>query len=250
MEVKEKSIEKRKVIILDGEETIVFLADAHNNWKYIEEFAEEVKKHPEWKVIITGDLWDVEQYSVHPTAGAITSLQQGVTQMITVLEPIMEQIIAFIWGNHETRAFRFPSGKGTFPSYFDVFFQAWKMKNPNAVICELDRALILEVNSGEKTYRTLIKHGSRAGKNFGVLEFRDILAVNEDFDMIVLSHLHIPEYRVLRRAGEGNPQEIHMVRTTAPMDLPAYADKANLFISPGGITKVRYLKDGIKVELL
>lgn len=250
IQVRDKLVEQRKEIVLKGEQTIAILADSHSNWDYIRWFVKEVLKHPNWKVIINGDLWDVEQYGTFGTMGDIPSLESTVKQMIVELRPIFNQLIAFVWGNHEARAFKEASGKGTMPNPFSLFFQAWQAINPYAIVCELDRSLVLTINTGTVTYHTLLKHGCKAGTSFGIIEFANVLAVNEDLDAIIMSHVHIPLYQPLMRTTENEPRRVHCIRTTAPKGLPPYADRANLFVANGGMTRVHYKHKDIKVELL
>lgn len=226
--------------------TIVFLADVHNNFEYLQWAVYEILKHPDWRVVINGDLWDADQYSSHPTM-TVMPLKDAVQQAISIMRPIFPQMIAFVWGNHEERCFRAPSGKGTMPSYFDVFFQAWQTVNPKAVICEPMKSLLLRING---TYRILVKHGKSAGKNFGVMEWRDVLTTNEDIDVFVLSHGHIPEHIILKRPTIEDPREIHLVRTTAGVAFLPYQDKANMFIAPAGLTRITFDKSNIKVDLI
>jgi len=227
-----------------GDLTLAILADVHNNFEYLRWAVDEILKHPDWRVIINGDLWDADQYSNHPTLN-VTSLADAVQESIKILAPIFSQIIAFVWGNHEERCFRLPSGKGTMPSYFDLFFQAWQAVNPKAIICEPMKSLLVSING---KWRMLVKHGKSAGKNFGVMEWRDVLTTNEDIDVFVLSHGHVPDWMIVKRPTIEDPREIHLVRTTAGVSFLPYQDKANLFISPIGLTRIIFNSTKIKVE--
>ena len=226
--------------------TIAFLADVHNNFNYLREVVADILKHSDWQVVINGDLFDADQYSSFPTSGTPLSLKDSVQESIKIMQPIFPQMIAFVWGNHEERCFKSASGKGTMPSYFDVFFQAWKQYNPNAVICELMRSLILNVNGK----RVLVKHGTKAGMTFGVAECGEVLKTNEDVDMIVLSHVHLPMHMIVKRATEGKPREIHFVRTTAGVEFLGYQDKSNFFITPIELLTRVTFGTKIKVELI
>jgi len=231
----------------DGKpQTVVFLADVHNNFDYLKRVVAEIQKHPDWQVVINGDLFDADQYSSFPTSGTPLSLKDSVQETIKIMQSIFPQMIAFVWGNHEERCFKSASGKGTMPSYFDVFFQAWKAINPNAVVCELMRSLILNVNGK----RVLVKHGTKAGQTFGVAEFGEVLKTNEDVDMIVLSHLHLPLHMIVKRATEGKPREVHFVRTTAGVEFLGYQDKSNFFITPIELLTRVTFGAKIKVELV
>ena len=70
------------------------------------------------------------------------------------------------------------------------------------------------------------------------MEFRDVLTNNEDIDSVIMSHIHIPEYKPLKRTTSGEPRLIHLIRTCAGVEFPAYADNSNLFVAPLGLTKV------------
>jgi hypothetical protein len=109
------------------------------------------------------------------------------------------------------------------------------------------RSLIVVVHGK----RMLVKHGKSAGKNFGVLEYRDVLTTNEGIDALVLSHGHLPDHQIVKRADKNDPRLIHCIRTTAGVDFLGYQDKSNLFISPLGLTRVTVTENGIfKVELM
>lgn len=250
IENKHKPVEDREVLIIDGNRkkiTVVFLADVHNNFEYLRWAVKQIRTHPDWKVVINGDLWDADQFSSHPTL-SVTPLSTAVKQTIEILKPVFPQLVAFTWGNHEERCFRRSAGKGTMLNYFDVFFEAWKAVNKNAVVCKPMKSLLLEVKTKNSVWRCLVKHGKSAGKNFGVIEFREVLATNEDIDVFVLSHVHIPEWRIVKRATLDDPRETHLVRTTAGVAFLPYQDRANLFISPLGLTKITFNKQ-VNVEL-
>ena len=255
-----KTKEDRIVIKKKFDKTIVIaiLADVHNNMDYIDWFVDEVLKHDNWYVMINGDLWDADQYSTHPTL-TVKPLSQAVQEMKLALLPIADRIIGFVWGNHEERCFRSASGKGSMPSYFDVFFEAIKAKNPDFQYAEPMQSFVVEVMIKNKLYRVLFKHGKSAGKNFGIMEFRDVLDVNDKMDAVVLSHLHLPLHLIVKLIAmksieeeeektTGKDRIIHLVRTTAGMAFAPYQDKGNLYVSPLGITKLIFDAE-LKVEL-
>jgi len=248
----ERKIEEERIeltlVPTNGKLKVIVLADVHSNWNYLRWAVDEIRKNPDWRVVINGDLWDADQYSSHPTIGGVKSLSNDVQEAIKIMEPIFPQILAFTWGNHEERCFRKSSGKGTMPSYFDLFFQAWKMVNPKAIIVEPMRGLLLKVATKDREWRCLIKHGKSAGKNWGIIEFRDVMATNEDIDIFVLSHVHIPMYIMVKRPTIDDPRLIHLVRTCAGIAFLPYQDKANLYVAPLGLTKLCFNKE-IKVEL-
>jgi len=239
--------------------TIAVLADAHNNMDYIDWFVDEVLKHDNWYVMINGDLWDADQYSSHPTM-TVKPLSQSVQDVKTALLPIADRLIGFVWGNHEERCFRSGSGKGTMPSYFDIFFEAIKAKNPKFQIAEPMQSFIIDVTVKDKSWKILFKHGKSAGKTFGVMEFHEVSDVNENIDAVVLSHLHLPLHIIVKRVGtksveeaykEGNTEGkiIHYIRTTSGIAFAPYQDKANFYVSPLGITKLLFNSE-LKVELI
>lgn len=244
-----KNIEDRIELTITSAKpvTIVFLADVHNNYDYLSWAINKIKENPHWLVVINGDLFDADQFSTHPTR-TVVSLESAVDEVTKMLKPIFKQIIGFVWGNHEERCFRRGTGKGTMPSYFNVLFNAWKTVQSDAVIIEPMKALILRIRTNDKDWRCLVKHGKSAGKNFGVMEFREVLATNEDIDAFVLSHVHIPEHKIVQRPTIEDPREIHLIRTTAGVAFLPYQDKANLFICPLGLTRVRF-GNQIKVTL-
>jgi predicted phosphodiesterase len=253
-----KTQEERIVVKLTSDVpiTIAVLADAHNDVAYIQSVVDEVQKHDNWFVMINGDLWDADQYSSHPTL-KVKSLADSVNEIRDILFPIADKIIGFVWGNHEERCFRNPSGKGTMPSYFDVFFNAIKAKNPDFQYATPMQSFIVEVTVKGKLYRILFKHGKSSGKAFGIIEFRDVLEVNDKVDVIVLSHVHLPMYMPVKLAAiksieeeeeSGNDRIVHFVRTTAGEPFFAYQDKGNMFVSPVGLTKLIFNGE-LKVEL-
>jgi hypothetical protein len=253
----QQSVEERILIKMTVDEPIVIvpLADVHNNWDYLQWAVDEIQKHPNWYVVINGDLWDADQYSSHPTT-KVTPLSNSVQTALGILLPIADRILGFVWGNHEERCFRAASGKGTMPSYFDVFFQAIKAKNPLFQYADPMQSLILELKVKGKLWKILFKHGRSAGKTFGMMEYRDILTVNTDINIVVLSHLHLPlwmpvslwqnipieEVEYLSRLGEKDGI-VHLVRTTAGVATQAYQDEMNLFKSPTGLTKLFFNGD-------
>jgi predicted phosphodiesterase len=239
--------------------TIAVLADAHNNMEYIDWFVEEVQKHDNWYVMINGDLWDADQYSNFPTLKPIKSLSESVQDVKAALLPIADKLIGFVWGNHEERCFRGASGKGTMPSYFDLFFEAIKAINPNFQCAEPNQSFIVDVEVKDKTYKILFKHGKSAGKTFGVMEFHEVSDVNERIDAIVLSHLHLPMHVIVKLVAtktveeeeqkDGEDRLVHYIRTTAGIAFAPYQDKANYYVSPLGMTKLLFNSE-LKVELL
>jgi len=243
-------VEERTEITLkltNGKFAIVILVDIHNNWDYLQWAVEEILKHPDWRVVINGDLFDANQYSVFPTT-EVTSLRDNVRKAKEILRPIFPQIIAFLYGNHEERCFRRASGKGTTPSYFDVFIDAWLAVNPEGKEIKPMKSLLLKIIKDGKIWRCLIKHGKSAGKNFGIMEFRELLAVNESIDIFVLAHVHIPMHIIVKRTTIEDPRLVHLVRACAGIPFLPYQDKANLFIAPLGLTKLFFNKK-LKVEL-
>jgi predicted MPP superfamily phosphohydrolase len=253
-----KTQEERIVVKLTSETpiTIVNLADAHGNIDYIQSVVNEVQKHDNWFVMINGDLWDADQYSTHPTLKT-KSLSESVNEVRDILFPIADKIIGFVWGNHEERCFRNPSGKGSMPSYFDVFFNAIKAKNPNFQYATPMQSFIVEITVKGKLYRIMFKHGKSAGETFGVTEFRKVLEVNDRLDVVVLSHVHIPMYMVVKLVATKSIEEeeitkddriVHFVRTTAGIPFFDYQDKGNMFVSPLGLTKLIFNGE-LKVEL-
>ena len=254
-----KTAEDRIVIQFKSDIPIVIavLADAHNNLDYIKWFVKEVQKHDNVYVVINGDLWDADQYSTHPTL-TTKSLSQSVQEVKTILLPIADKIIGFVWGNHEERCFRQASGKGTMPSYFDIFFEAIKAKNPNFQCAKPMQSLIVEVTVKGKFYRVLFKHGKSAGKNFGIIEFRDVLDVNDKVDAVVLSHVHLPMHIIVKlvstqsieeEENDGENRLVHLIRTTAGVGFIPYQDKGNMYVSPLGMTRLTFNAE-LKVELL
>jgi len=81
------------------------------------------------------------------------------------------------------------------------------------------------------------------------MEWRDVLTTNEDIDVFVLSHGHVPEWIIIKRPTIEDPREIHLVRTTSGVSFLPYQDKQNLFISPIGLTRIIFNSTKIKVEL-
>jgi predicted phosphodiesterase len=220
-------------LVNKGKIVLAIIADAHDNYEYLQRVVNEILAHPNWKVVINGDLWDADQYSTHPTE-EVLPLKKSIQKTIEIMKPIFPQILAFVWGNHEARCFRGASGKGTMVSPFEIFFQAWKQVKPDAQVCEIGRSLILNINNK----RFLIKHGHSAGKTFGVMEFRDVLTTNEDLDGIIMSHTHVPEYTPVKRTTNDKPRLIHLIRTCAGVEFLGYQDNSNFFVSPIGLTKV------------
>lgn len=256
-----KTIEDRIVVKINSEKPIVIavLADAHNNMDYIDWFVEETLKHDNWFVMINGDLWDADQYSSHPTL-TVKPLSQAVQEVKTALLPIADRIIGFVWGNHEERCFRGGSGKGPIPSYFDIFFEAIKAKNPDFQVAKPMQSFIVNVAIKDKTWKILFKHGKSAGKTFGVMEFHEVSDVNDKVDGVVLSHLHLPLHIIVKKVAiktieeeeekDGENRIIHYIRTTAGLEFAPYQDKANLYVSPLGITKLYFSVTEFKVELI
>jgi hypothetical protein len=255
-----KTMEDRIVVQINSKKPIVIavLADAHNNMDYINWFVDETLKHDNWFVMINGDLWDADQYSSHPTLET-KSLSQAVQEVKTTLLPIADRIIGFVWGNHEERCFRSASGKGSMPSYFDIFFEAIKAKNPNFQVAEPMQSFIVDVVIKDKTWKILFKHGKSAGKTFGVMEFHEVSDINEKIDAVVLSHLHLPLHIIIKKVAtktieeeeqkNGETRIIHYVRTTAGLEFAPYQDKANFYVSPLGITKLHFNTE-LRVELI
>jgi len=251
-----KTVENRIVVGLNSDVpiTIAVLADAHNNIDYIDWFVKETLKH-NWYVMINGDLWDADQYSSFPTIITPKPLSQAVQEVRDALLPIADRLIGFVWGNHEERMFRGASGKGTMPSYFDVFFEAIKAKNPDFQVAEPNQSFIVDVTVKDTTWKTMFKHGKSAGKTFGVMEFHEVSDVNEKVDAVVLSHLHLPAHIIVKLVATKTAEEeqtnrvVHYIRTTSGIDFVPYQDKANFYVSPLGITKLHFNKE-IKVELV
>lgn len=253
-----KTKEDRIIVKLNSDVpiTIAVLADAHNNIDYIDWFVDEVLKHDNWYVMINGDLWDADQYSSHPTL-TVKPLSQAVQDVRTSLLPIADRLIGFVWGNHEERCFRAGSGKGTMPSYFDIFFEAIKALNPNFQVAEPMQSFIVDVTVKDKTWKILFKHGKSAGKTFGTMEFHEVSDVNEKIDAVVLSHLHLPMHIIVKKVATIEEKEeqknsesrtIYYVRTTSGIEFAPYQDKANFYVSPLGITKLIFNSE-LKVEL-
>ena len=254
-----KTKEDRIVVDLSSDEPLVIavLADAHGNLEYIKYVVSEVQKHDNWYIMINGDLWDADQYSTHPTL-TVKSLSESVQEVKELLLPVADKIIGYVWGNHEERCFRSASGKGTAPSYFDIFFEAIKARNPNFRYALPMQSFIINVTVKGKLYKTIFKHGKSAGRNFGVTEFHEILDVNSEVNVIVLSHLHLPMHIIVKQVSTESIEEeensftnrtVHLVRTTSGIAFAPYQDKANLYVSPMGITKLIFNGD-LKVELI
>lgn len=254
-----KTREERIHIEIKSETPVVIavLADVHNNLEYLKWFVTEVQKHDNWYVMINGDLWDANQFSSHPTL-QVKSLAESVREVRDILLPIADRIIGFVWGNHEERCFRRASGKGTMPSYFDVFFESIKAKNPDFKDAKPMQSFIVDVQVKDKNWQILFKHGKSAGKNFGILEFRDVLMPNDRIDAVVLSHIHLPLHMIVKEVATKSIEEeeiedaeeriVHFVRTTAGIAFLSYQDKGNMFVSPIGLTKL-YFNNELKVEL-
>jgi predicted phosphodiesterase len=254
-----KTKEDRIIVKLNSDVpiTIAVLADAHNNMDYINWFVDEVRKHDNWYVMINGDLWDADQYSSFAMIKPAQSLSQSVQDVRTALLPIADRIIGFVWGNHEERCFKAGSGRGTMPSYFDIFFEAIKTLNPNFQVAELMQSFIVDVTVKDKTWKVIFKHGKSAGKTFGVMEFHEVSDVNEKVDAVVLSHLHLPAHIVVKIVAtktieeeekSGGTRIVHYIRTTSGVDFAPYQDKANFYASPLGITRLIFNNE-LKVEL-
>lgn len=246
-----QEIENRVVIRIEptnGRFDLLVLGDVHNNREYLEEVVKLLQKHPTWRAVINGDLWDADQFSSHPTQ-SVKSLSDAVNEVKDILRPVYPQLLGFVWGNHEERCFRRAAGKGTMPSYFDLFFEAVKGSNPDFQVALPMQSMILEVEINGKLWRVVMKHGTSCGKNLGILEFRDVMAVHENIDAIILSHVHIPMHIIVRRSAVDDPRTVHWIRTTAGVAFYPYQDKKNLFISPLGVTKLTFNKR-LKVEVI
>src|SRR3989304_4300157 len=215
--------EDRIIASISSEKPIIItvLADVHGNIEYLKYVVSEVQKHDNYYVMINGDLWDADQYSTHPTL-TVKSLAESVQEVKEILLPITDKLIGFVWGNHEERCFRGASGKGTTPSYFDVFFEAIKTKNPNFRYAQPMQSFIINVTVKGKLWKILFKHGKSAGRNFGVTEFHDILDVNSEVNIVVLSHLHLPMYIIVKLVAVDSIEEeeanitdriVHLIRT-------------------------------------
>lgn len=223
--------------------TIAILADVHNNFKYLKEQVNLIKSNPSWKVVINGDFFDADQYSNFPT-NKVLPLEETINESIRIMNPIFNQTIAYVWGNHEERVFRNPSGKGIMPNPFQVFFNAWRNINESVVICEPMSSLIINANNK----RIIFKHGHKAGKNMGIIEFNDILETTEGIDAIVLSHTHLPMHATRCRSDNGKLQHIDCIRTTSGVLFSPYQDRGNMYVSPLGLTKL-FINNKIEVEL-
>jgi len=231
--------------------TLILLGDNHHGNQSIDEILLErkvvkhIKKHPEYRVCLNGDIIDNPQLSKLPD-DKIVDLEDCLHETEKRLSPIFEQIVCVDWGNHEERTFREPFGKGIAPNVLYGHFslaQKIQEKNPDVVYAPLMRGVHMNIITPIRTYNIMMKHGFRAGLTADFKEFYEILRLYQDIDQIWLNHTHRPFVAPFCKINDdGTLKTGWFVRGGTFTSWKPYQEKKNLSPSPISYVEVQVKK--------
>lgn len=251
--MQELKVELIKATIEMKNGAYILFGDLHHGNQGVGEIAREVrairhiKKHPEYRVGLNGDIIDNPQTSRLPT-DKIISLDECLDITHKRLKPIFPQIDCMDWGNHEERTFREPFGKGLAPNKLYGHFslaEAIQQVNPNATYAPLMRGIHLNLVTPIKSYNILMKHGFRAGMTSDFKEYYECLQLYQDLDVICISHTHRPFIAPFCKVrDDGTLKRGWFVRGGAFTSWLPYQEKKNLPPSPLCFAKIP-VKNGI-----
>jgi predicted phosphodiesterase len=254
-------IEQDKVEMITSEldlthkvETIVALGDLHHGNQSFSDRQRELEaikhigKHPNWKVLLNGDYIDCGQFSNHPTAEPIRSVESEVAETSNILRPIMPQIYGMVQGNHEERMFREPQGKGVATNILYGHYSIAKEieeKNDKFIYAPLLRGLHLNLNTVNGQEHWILKHGHRAGNTAHFAEFEKMIGLYPDVSAIILGHTHTPFIAPrFQINSDKTMKKVWFIRGGAYTSWLPYQEKNDLPPAPVCFMKMT-MKDGI-----
>lgn len=188
-------------IVLPPNGKIYDISDTHipeQNTKILEKVIRHIAKKPkERKVLKGGDL--IDAYLLNPFANTpkikFEDIEGELQTLMRITKPILSQIVAINWGNHEERLFRgVKQGSADVLQGVFSFTDKVRDENPDVVVAPLGRGVRLDIECGEQTYEMYMAH-SRGHKRYMYwTEFNRAIALFPNQDVFLFRHAH--EYNV------------------------------------------------------
>lgn len=173
------------------------IGDANCNMKFVHDKIEEIKKDPLAAVILNGDLLNTAlRNSVSDVYGDTLKPVDQIVQLVTLLTPIKEKIIAATIGNHEARVYRNDG--------IDIMRLACRelgiedKYQPEGILIFLrfgaskDGSKHKQRNTS-RLFTIYATHGTGGGRKEGAKAIRlaDLASI-VDADIYIRSHVHMP----------------------------------------------------------
>jgi hypothetical protein len=212
-----------------SDKPIVFAGDLHYGYKRTDRFG--VKKFIELitfvkasdaKLVLMGDMLEMSIPSHMPHAGVM--FQQSITpreqrrELTAMLEPIQENIVCILSGNHEKRA-----GRRTSEDPIDIMCD-----DLDVPFVPISAFLRIHIDGKDQTYDGYVRHGYGGSQNPKHELRKEIERRQLDVDFVGLAHIHqlyAEPWRGRRVGKDGNVEEMFRwgFRTGGFLKDPAYA---------------------------
>lgn len=216
-----------------------------------------IENNPEIMVLAMGD--DMEMISRRPASHIRNSSREALTReeielYCDVWKDVMHRLIARVVGNHELRITRDWErwGYTGIPIVDDEILK----ENPQCILAEPERGVILRLKVGDKTYMGYVSHGTGSSSTPDFY-LRKVFRNFERLDFVALAHIHQTfnnNYPILVPSSYKNPRRKSRwgIRTGSTTPYLAYAEKKAYPISEPSnmIITLRSDVKQIKVERL
>lgn len=217
--------------------TLLVVSCAHIGAK---EFAEEEFKGyiktaqaGKWDVAFIGDLVNLGlQYGTRHLNSIFEDKlkpQEQVDKFVELTQPIKNQIICVLRGNHDDRAYNICGLKVA------------KLIADQLNAPYYDALKLLDWNG----YKIFLAHGTSSSDS----EFDKIIKTYDSLDAIILGHSHEWKYKVKRKyRSSGKTELVHCVRAGSFLDYSDYAKRALYEPQPIGSPIIKAHDEGLEVK--
>ena len=230
------------------------IGDSMCDFKLVQERIEYIKNTPNAYCILDGDLMDTAVCSsIGDTYGANLQPMEQLKQCVKIFEPIKDNILAVLPGNHENRVWK--SDGIDMTEIMCAQLGIPEKYSSTTALLFIRFGKISHANHGRPAlYTAYVTHGSGGGRKEGgkVNRLADLASI-VDADIYIHSHTHLPvifKEAFFRVSGSNSSVALVdklFVNTAASLNYGGYGDKAG-FKPASKSSPVIYL-DGAKHDM-
>jgi len=173
------------------------IGDAHCMQQEVERRIKEIQEDPHGLCILNGDLMNTAlRNSVSDIYTEMLSPMQQITEMVTMLRPIVGKIIGVTTGNHENRAYRSDGIDMTRLACRELGIEDKYAPEGILIFLRFGTRRKHDCHNGQTAaqwYTIYATHGSGGGRKEGAKAIRlaDMASI-VDCDVFIHSHTHLP----------------------------------------------------------
>jgi len=215
----------------------------------------ELSKRTRLAVVLMGDLIETDkafmsQYMIEDVKIRTYEQLAGVIQQ---LNPVKDNCLAAVWGNHEERLIRSEKTKRMLEFLeIDFYEETLKRLNPNIIVGGFSRGLLLNIKVKNQNYVVRVNHGSYGGYRQPELQNKRESRNYPTVGLIAMGHTHQMFWRDHVYLGMDKDHRTvaiqHWLGTGTMLRYPSYAERKGYPINIMGCPIVKLYSDVQHIE--